>query len=248
MIDRFIYTAMTGAKHSMGQLANTTHNLANAQTPGFREMLQMYRAVPIKGASADSRAFVVDSTVGSNFDSGTYTRTDNPLDVSIDGAGFFAVRRPDGQEVYTRAGNFVADAERFLVTANGYKVMGADGYGIEIPENAGVITIDRYGMITASNDSSGKTLVIGQLKLVDIEEFELSRGQDGFFEWVGGELEKNENVRVDQGSIEMSNVNVAQGMIEIINQTRMFDLNMKLVQFAEQNSKSANSLISLQRN
>jgi len=46
----------------------------------------------------------------------------------------------------------------------------------------------------------------------------------------------------------MSNVNVAQGMIEIINQTRMFDLNMKLVQFAEQNSKSANSLISLQRN
>ena len=83
MIDRFIYTAMTGAKHSMGQLANTTHNLANAQTPGFREMLQMYRAVPIKGASADSRAFVVDSTVGSNFDPGTYMRTDNPPDVLI---------------------------------------------------------------------------------------------------------------------------------------------------------------------
>ena len=55
MIDRFAFTAMTGAKHAMGQLATTTHNMANLQTPGFREMLSMFRAVPVDGASADSR-------------------------------------------------------------------------------------------------------------------------------------------------------------------------------------------------
>mgnify|MGYP006271318897 CR=1 FL=1 len=247
MIDRFIYTAMTGVKHSMGQLANTTHNLANAQTPGFREMLQMYRSVPIKGAYSDSRAFVIDSTVGSNFEPGTYTKTDNPLDLSIDGPGFFSVRRPDGQEVYTRAGNFTVDSDHFLVAPNGYKVMGIDDYGIEIPEQAGSITVDRNGLISAVGGTSDSQVVLGQLKLVNVEGFELNRGQDGFFEWNGGELQADENVRVAQGSLEGSNVNVAQGMIELISQTRMFDLNMKLVQSAEENAKSATSLISLQR-
>jgi flagellar basal-body rod protein FlgF len=65
---------------------------------------------------------------------------------------------------------------------------------------------------------------------------------------LGGELSHAEWVRADQGSVELSNVNVAKAMVDIINQTRMFDLNMRLIQTAEQNSRQANTLISLQRN
>ena len=59
MIDRIAYTAMTGAKHTMGQLANTSHNMSNVHTPGFREIVTAFRAVPLEGEQADSRAFVV---------------------------------------------------------------------------------------------------------------------------------------------------------------------------------------------
>jgi len=90
MLDRFAYVAMTGAKHAMGQLATTTHNLANTQTPGFREMFTAFRSVPVDGEGADTRAFVVDSTPGSDFTQGSIQTTGNPFDVAIKNAqGFF---------------------------------------------------------------------------------------------------------------------------------------------------------------
>ena len=113
MLDRFIYTAMTGAKHAMGQLGNTSNNLANAQTPGFREMVSMFRGVPIQGASADSRSFVVDSTPGSNFSAGPISTTGHPLDVAIREKGFFVLQRADGTEGYTRAKRFVFSKVRW---------------------------------------------------------------------------------------------------------------------------------------
>ena len=70
MIDRMAYVAMTGAKHAMGQMATTSNNLANAQTPGFREMVTSFRAVPLDGEQSDSRAFVVDSTPTAIFNPG----------------------------------------------------------------------------------------------------------------------------------------------------------------------------------
>jgi len=119
MIDRFVFTAMTGAKSAMGQLATTSHNMANLQTPGFREMLSSFRAVPVTGASSDSRAFVVDSTPGADWTPGAVSATGNPLDAAIQDEGLFAVQRADGQEAYTRAGKFHMDAQGFLVNSSG---------------------------------------------------------------------------------------------------------------------------------
>ena len=96
MMDRFVYTAMTGAKHAMGQLANTTNNLANAHTPGFREMLSMYRAAPVKGINADSRVFVVDTTPGSNFDQGQINVTGNPWILRLRTVDFLPCADPMG--------------------------------------------------------------------------------------------------------------------------------------------------------
>jgi flagellar basal-body rod protein FlgF len=246
MIDRFAFTAMTGAKHAMGQLATTTHNMANLQTPGFREMLSMFRAVPIDGASADSRAFVVDSTPGADWTPGSVSPTGNPLDVAIQDQGLFVVRRGDGQEAYTRSGKFHLDAQGFLVTSSGLNVLDDQGTEIQFPEGAQDIQIQANGTVRVTLPGQLFDVPIARLKLVNPLPHSLERLADGLF-GTSQELEASNDVKVLQGSLEGSNVNAAQAMVQMIAQNRLFDLNIRLVQAAEQNSKTAGTLMSLSR-
>jgi flagellar basal-body rod protein FlgF len=246
MIDRFAFTAMTGAKHAMGQLATTTHNMANLQTPGFREMLSMFRAVPVDGASADSRAFVVDSTPGADWTPGSVSPTGNPLDVAIQDQGLFVVRRGDGQEAYTRSGKFHLDAQGFLVTSSGLNVLDDQGSEIQIPEGAQDIQIQANGTVRVTLPGQMFDAPVARLKLVNPLPHTLERLPDGLF-GSSEELEASDDVKVLQGSVEGSNVNAAQAMVQMIAQNRLFDLNIRLVQAAEQNSKTAGTLMSLSR-
>jgi len=246
MIDRFAFTAMTGAKHAMGQLATTTHNMANLQTPGFREMLYMFRAVPVDGASADSRAFVVDSTPGADWTPGSVSPTGNPLDVAIKNQGLFVVRRGDGQEAYTRSGKFHLDAQGFLVTTAGFNVLDDQGSEIQIPEGSEDIQILANGTVRVTLPGQMFDTTVARLKLVNPKPHTLERLPDGLFGSTE-ELEASDDVNVLQGSIEGSNVNAAQAMVQMIAQNRLFDLNIRLIQAAEQNSKTAGTLMSLSR-
>ena len=246
MIDRFAFTAMTGAKHAMGQLATTTHNMANLQTPGFREMLSIFRAVPVDGASADSRAFVVDSTPGADWAHGSVTPTGNPLDVAIQDQGLFAVLDADGQEAYTRAGKFQLNAQGILVTTAGHKVLDDQGRMIQFPLGSKDIQIQANGSIWVTLEGQLTETAVARLKLVNPKLHDLERQPNGLFTAIE-ELEPSDDVQVLQGSIEGSNVNAAQAMVQMIAQNRLFDLNIRLVQAAEQNSKSAGTLMSLSR-
>ena len=246
MIDRFAFTAMTGAKHAMGQLATTTHNMANLQTPGFREMLSMFRAVPVDGASADSRAFVVDSTPGADWAHGSVTPTGNPLDVAIQDQGLFAVLDADGQEAYTRAGKFQLNAQGILVTTAGHKVLDDQGRMIQFPLGSKDIQIQANGSIWVTLEGQLTETAVARLKLVNPKLHDLERQPNGLFTAIE-ELEPSDDVQVLQGSIEGSNVNAPQAMVQMIAQNRLFDLNIRLVQAAEQNSKSAGTLMSLSR-
>ena len=246
MIDRFAFTAMTGAKHAMGQLATTTHNMANLQTPGFREMLSMFRAVPVDGASADSRAFVVDSTPGADWAHGSVTPTGNPLDVAIQDQGLFAVLDADGQEAYTRAGKFQLNAQGILVTTAGHKVLDDQGRMIQFPLGSKDIQIQANGSNWVTLEGQLTETAVARLKLVNPKLHDLERQPNGLFTAIE-ELEPSDDVQVLQGSIEGSNVNAAQAMVQMIAQNRLFDLNIRLVQAAEQNSKSAGTLMSLSR-
>jgi len=246
MIDRFAFTAMTGAKHAMGQLATTTHNMANLQTPGFREMLSMFRAVPVDGASVDSRAFVVDSTPGADWSPGSVSPTGNPLDVAIKDQGLFVVRRGDGQEAYTRSGKFHLDAQGFLVTSAGLNVLDDQGSEIQIPEGSEDIQILANGTVRVTLPGQMFDTTVARLKLVNPMPHTLERLPDGLFGSTE-ELEASDDVNVLQGSIEGSNVNAAQAMVQMIAQNRLFDLNIRLIQAAEQNSKTAGTLMSLSR-
>lgn len=245
MLDRLAYTAMSGAKNAMGQLATTTNNLANASTPGFREMVASFRAVPMSGEGENTRAFVVDTTPGASFAPGVIETTGNPLDVAIDGEGFFAVTNANGDEGYTRAGRFVLDADGVLRTSGGLTVAGEDGL-ITVPQGAHV-DIGSDGTVSARLPGEKASTQIGRLKLVRPEERQLVRGEDGLFRVPGQVLEADEAVRVRQGAIETSNVSTANAMVQMISQTRLFEFNLRLLSTAEQNSRAANQLMSLSR-
>ena len=246
MIDRFVFTAMTGAKSAMGQLATTSHNMANLQTPGFREMLSSFRAVPVTGGNSDSRAFVVDSTPGADWTPGAVSATGNSLDAAIQDEGMFAVQRADGQEAYTRAGKFHMDAQGFLVTTAGLNVLDDQGSEIQIPEGSEDIQILANGTVRVTLPGQMFDTTVARLKLVNPMPHSLERLSDGLFGSTE-ELEASDDVNVLQGSIEGSNVNAAQAMVQMIAQNRLFDLNIRLIQAAEQNSKTAGTLMSLSR-
>jgi len=245
VIDRFAYTAMTGAKHSSGQLANTTHNLANAQTLGFREMLSGFRTSPLSGASADSRAFVVDSTMGFSAVPGTLQQTGNPLDIAFVQEGYFAVE-VDGAEAYTRLGRFTVDAQGFLVNQIGHKALSSDGGAINVGMGHQLVYLGADGGVFIQ-DAKGEHKFVTHLKVVNPPIYELNRRPDGLFDVSQQWREHQVGLPMKAGAVESSNVNVAQVMIQMIQQNRMFDLNMRMVQVADQNARSAQTLLSLSR-
>src|ERR1700690_2972529 len=132
-MDRLIYTAMTGAKQALEQQATTANNLANVNTTGFRAQLDQFRAVPVVGDGIlSTRAFVIDSTVGSDFNTGTIQQTGRNLDVAVQGPGWIAVQAPDGSEAYTRNGSLQLNENGELQTSAGAPVLG-DGGNISVP-------------------------------------------------------------------------------------------------------------------
>ncbi|GAB3537565.1 flagellar basal-body rod protein FlgF [Noviherbaspirillum agri] len=245
-MDRLIYTAMTGAKHILERQATTSHNLANANTTGFRAQLDSFRAVPVQGAMLPTRAFVVDSTVGSDFAPGAIQQTGRDLDVAVQGSGWIAVQRPDGTEGYTRNGSLELSENGILQTQSGMQVMG-DGGPIAIPPDV-TIAVAKDGTVSAigTGFKPGVATTLGRIKLVNPPEENLVRGDDGLFRLKdGGEADADANVTLIGGALEGSNVNVVEAMVDMIGLARQFEMQMNMLKNAESNEAKAAQLLSL---
>lgn len=245
-MDRLIYTAMTGAKHILEQQATNSHNLANATTSGFRAQVDSFRAVPIVSEGLPTRAFVIDSTVGADFQAGPIETTGRELDVAVQGKGWLTVLRNDGSEGFTRNGALKLSENGVLQTATGQNIMG-DGGPISIPPNS-AITIAKDGTISrVSNDTlPGPSNILGRLKLVNPNENNLERKADGLFGTKDNTIvEADANVNIVSGALEGSNVNVVDAMVNMISLARQFETQMKLMQTAENNANKASQLFNL---
>lgn len=245
-MDRMLYIAMSGAKQAMEQQASAAHNMANVSTPGFRAQINAFRAVPVQGEEARTRAFVVATTPGADFSHGPVTQTGRALDVALDGDGWLAVQAPDGSEAYTRVGNLQVGADGQLLTMGGLPVLG-DGGPLAVPPGAEA-QVGSDGTITARGAGDPLTGVadVGKLKLVNPAATDLVRGDDGLFRMRPGlqPAETDAAVRVTSGAIEGSNVNPVQAMVEMISNARAFELQMKSINSANEGAQSANRLLS----
>lgn len=245
-MDRLIYIAMTGAKHALWQQASTAHNLANVTTTGYRAETNAFRALSVVGEGAKTRAFVVDSTTGVDFTPGVIQQTGRDLDMAVQGKGWIAVQAADGSEAYTRNGSFQINVNGVLQTRNGLNVMG-DGGPISIPPDND-ITVANDGTISAI--PTGQTLTsvtaVGRVKLVNPPEADLVKGEDGLFRLKSGQpAPADANVMLASSSLESSNVNMVEAMVNMITHARSFDMQTKLVTNAQSNDAKAGQILNL---
>lgn len=237
---------MTGAKHVFMQQAATANNLANASTVGFKAQEHRFRAVPVLSEAMPTRAFTVDASVADVFSEGPVMFTGRNLDVSVQGRGWLAVQLPDGSEAYTRAGSLDVDVTGLLVTKGGQLVLG-DGGPINIPpDNSIEIAQDGTVSVVPTFGARNNASAIGRLKLVDPAEADLVRGADGLFRQRDGQAAPaSANVKVAPGTLEGSNVNVTDAMVNLISLSRQFEMQIKLLQTADTNAQRADQLLSL---
>ena len=243
-MDRLIYTAMSGAKHLLEQQAVVAHNLANANTTGFRAELSAFRVVPVVGDGMDTRAFVVASTVGANLAPGVLQQTGRSLDIAVQGAGFIAVQTADGGEAYTRAGDLQVSTNGQLETRNGNAVLGDGGPIAILPDSTLTIASDGTVSTVPTTGVPNAVSNVGRIKLVNPGENEIERGGDGLFRTRSGNpAEADANIVLASGMLEGSNVNVVEAMVSMIENARQFDMQMKMLQNAESNATQATSVL-----
>lgn len=244
-MDRLIYVAMTGAKQSSFQQTTVANNLANASTPGFRAELAAFRAIPVQGGTGlPTRAFTLEQTTGSDFSPGTLQMTGRSTDLALQNEGFFAVQTPSG-EAYTRNGSLQIDANGILRTGKGDPVLGDAGPITLPPDN--VITFAKDGTISAApSNNPSQSNAVGRLKLVKPDETQLDRGSDGLFRLRDGSTAQNDaGVQVIGGALESSNVNAVDQLVKMIDFQRHYDMQVRLLQAADQNAKSAAQILVL---
>jgi flagellar basal-body rod protein FlgF len=246
-MDRMIYLALSGANAAMHRKQALTHNLANVSTNGFRAELSTFRAVPLRGEGASTRAFALEATAGHLDTPGTMNHTGRNLDVAAVGRAFFAVQALDGTEAYTRAGALQVSAQGQLVGVNGLPMLDDGAAPIAVPANAQVM-IASDGSVSARVGNEPPQ-AIGRLKLVTPDDAaqRLVRGNDGLFRSANGApLAVDPTATLADGTLEGSNVNPIEAMVGMISVARQYELQLRMLQNAERNDQAATRLLSLQ--
>jgi flagellar basal-body rod protein FlgF len=244
-MDRFLYVAMSGAKESLRAQTANNNNLANASTTGFRADLSAFQARAVTGAGYASRAYATNSTTGWDQSFGAVLTTGRDLDVAVQGPGWIAVQAKDGSEAYTRAGDLSIDPSGILVNGSGHPVVGSAG-PITVPEYTAIsVATDGTVSIVPLGQPSTTTADIGRIKLVNPDVKSLQRGADGLFRATGEPPQADASVHMVSGAIEGSNVNTANAMVNMIELSRHFELQVKAMRAAEENGAASAQLLKM---
>lgn len=243
-MDKVLWTAMGGADQMMQAQAVASHNLANASTTGFRADLHAFSSYLVQGPGFPTRVGVVHQATGFDPRQGSLEQTGRALDVAIQGEGWLAVQAADGTEAYTRAGSLRVSADGVLETASGLAVLG-DGGPISLPPSSR-LEVGADGTLSIVPEGLGPetAAAVARLKLVKPDAAELHKGADGLMRLPGGATAPADaTVTVTSGALESSNVSIAESMIEMIQISREFELQVRLMRTAGENDEAAQQLL-----
>jgi flagellar basal-body rod protein FlgF len=244
-MDRMLYVSMAGARQIMMAQTVNANNLANVNTTGFRADMANFSSMPVKGPSADSRVYTVAGQAGVDLAPGSVRTTGRDLDVAVNGEGYIAVQAPDGSEAYTRAGDLQVNVLGQLVTGKGAPVLG----------NGGPIVIPAYEKLEIGTDGTITVRPIGQdaatlavvdrIKLVKPDPATLDKGEDGLLRTPvdAGPAVPDPAVKITSGALEGSNVSAVGAMVDMINLSRQFEMQVKIMKAAEDNDRSSSTLM-----
>jgi flagellar basal-body rod protein FlgG len=245
---RSLWIAKTGLDAQQTHLDVISHNLANVSTNGFKRQRAvfedlLYQNLRQPGAQANQQNLVPSGLllgVGVRavatehiHTQGSLQRTDNPLDMAINGQGFFQIQLPDGTLAYSRDGAFQRDSTGQIVTASGYPLSPA----ITIPEDAVSITISRDGIVSVVQAGQTAATEVGTVQLATfVNNGGLqSIGENLYLETASSGAPTpttpgtNGSGLINQGLLETSNVNVAEELVTMIQTQRAYEMNSKAV-------------------
>ncbi len=260
-MQRSMFIAATGMEAQKLNIDVIANNLANVNTNGFKKSRAdfqelLYQGIKTAGAaSAEGTEVPTGIQVGLGvkpaavqkiFRQGDFVSTDNPLDMVIEGDGFFRISMPDGDIAYTRAGSFKLDSEGRIVNSDGYSMEPA----ISIPANILDITISPDGTVSVIQPDSASSVGVGQIELAQfINPGGLQALGKNLFKPTGSSGEAavatpgSEGLgTINQGFLELSNVNIVEEMVNMIVSQRAYELNSKVVQTSDEMLRMANNL------
>ncbi|MCS6875377.1 MAG: flagellar basal-body rod protein FlgF [Aquificaceae bacterium] len=219
-----LYIMASGMLLQQRKLDTITNNLANLDTPSFKKDLMLVAVweIPLgqRVQNTDPQnptnnfVYPMVERIHTDLSQGAIRQTGNPLDVAIEGAGFFAVRRED-QVLYTRKGNFRLDAEGFLVNELGYRVLDQNLNEIRLTDEP---TFGRDGSV-----------FVGGAQVATLGVFELQNPQKAGRDLFTGQPQQAQNFRIMQGFLELSNVNPVLEMAHLIQTQRAHEIYSNLI-------------------
>jgi flagellar basal-body rod protein FlgG len=258
---RALYTAASGMSAQQLNLDTIANNLANSSTTGFRQLRlefqdMVYQNLVTPGAAQSQTTVSAGLQVGLGtlpaateviMTQGPLNQTNNPLDVAIEGSGFFQVQMPNGTIAYTRAGQFQLNNQGTLVTSNGDPIIPT----ITIPANATAVTITQYGVVNATLSGQQNPSQLGQIELAtfpnpgglesmgsNLLQPTLSSG-DPLLDIPGGTQGLG---TLQQGYLENSNVDVVSMFVQMVLAQRAYESNSKVIKAADDMYSQVNNM------
>lgn len=241
-MDRLVYTALTGMQRAQEAQGVTANNLANVATPGFRREMTALSAGWLVSGSADGSARVQsggEAPVDLN-QPGRVVVTDRSLDIAMQGNAWLGVEDAGGNPALTRRGDLRVDAGGRLLTGGGQAVLGEDG-PIQLPSDFASLRIARDGRLEILPAGESTWVPVGQLMLQSPPTQSLSRGEDGLFRSPGAQRDPDAVVQV--GALEQSNMDAATALVELVEQSRRFELQTKLLTAAREMDEGSAALM-----
>src|SRR5688572_6372623 len=250
---RSLWISKTGLDAQQTQMDVTANNLANVSTSGFKRSRAvfedlLYQTIRQPGAQSSGQTQLPSGlqlgtgvrTVATErlFTQGNLQQTQNPMDIAIQGNGFFAVQMPDGSAAYTRDGSFQVNAQGQLVTSSGFAVQPA----ITIPANTLSVSVSRDGIVNVSRAGQTGLTQVGQIQLTGFMNPAglQSMGENLYTETAASGTPgantpgTNGMGLLSQGYVETSNVNVVEELVGMIQTQRAYEINSKAIQASDQ--------------
>ncbi|AJP73523.1 flagellar basal-body rod protein FlgF [Sphingomonas hengshuiensis] len=243
-MDRLVYTAMSGLKSQMAAQSTIANNIANASTIGYRADRVTFDRMVLQGSGMDSRQMAAEEVNDFDRRAGTIVQTARPLDVAVTTDSWIAVQAADGSEAYTRRGDLSVAASGVLETGDGFPVMGSGGPITVPPYQSIAIAPDGTVSIVPAGGDSTQPQVIDRIKLVSTEGSQTVKGLDNLLHVkAGGALPGDMDAKVQAGSLEQSNVNLTEALVDMIENQRSYEVQANLLKEAKNMDESAASLM-----
>lgn len=243
-MDRLIYTSLTAMRGSMARQTAVANNLANAATPGFRGDISEAQSLWLTGDRLATRTMAAEEVLSADMKPGLISATGRALDIALEGDALLTVQSAEGEEAYTRRGDLQLSASGLLTTGDGRPVLGSQG-PITLPP-ADSVSIDPQGrvMIVPVGGDPALPQEIDQLKLASPAGSDVAKGLDGLFRVRGGGvLPADPDAKVVSGHLEGSNVTASAALVEMIEASRAWDAQLKLIGDAREMDSATTDLM-----